>query len=90
MHITGNKEVKFDCLREDMEDPTTANTKKNVEMNSARYDLKASRVTDCSKWAVNEVGVILPMNIEQERYFMAEDNLFMHSRNYTFENKGCL
>ena len=48
----------YKYILEAMEDPTTAKTKKKVEMNSARYDLKASRVTDCSKRASRDVGAI--------------------------------
>lgn len=36
-------------LREDIVAPAAAKTKKNVEINSARYDLRAMAVTECSK-----------------------------------------
>lgn len=36
-------------LRVDIVAPTEAKTKKNVEMNSARHDLRAVGVTVCSK-----------------------------------------
>ena len=41
-------------LLEAIEAPTAANTKKNVEMNSARYDLSASGFTECSNREVSD------------------------------------
>lgn len=42
-----------------MVEPTTAKTKKKVEMNSAMYALRALRVTDCSNRAASDVRAIL-------------------------------
>lgn len=50
-----------------MEDPTTAKTRRKVEMNSARYDRRAVTVTDCANRAANVVvDSIFLTNMEEE------------------------
>lgn len=41
-----------------MADPMAAKMKKNVEMNSARYDLRALAVTECSNWVLRDVIIL--------------------------------
>lgn len=49
--------------------PIAAKTKKKVEINSARYDLRAFGVTQCCKRETSDVIVIVFLDEEEEEEY---------------------